>query len=54
MIYTVEVLCDDGHTVVFDILAASEHHALDLANEEALEMQYRPTGQAGVLEACAA
>ena len=42
MIYTVEVLLDDGGTIVLDILAASSHDAEETAMQYALEYMLRP------------
>lgn len=44
MLYTVEVQLDDGATVIYDLLAASDAHALELAEQEALERYQRPCG----------
>jgi hypothetical protein len=42
MIYEVEVLLDDGKTIVFQILAASPQAAEKIALQDALEYQQRP------------
>mgnify|MGYP001819681529 CR=1 FL=1 len=42
MIYTVEVLLDDGEVITFDILAASPEHAQELAGQQAIEYMLRP------------
>jgi hypothetical protein len=42
MIYTVEVLLDDGDTIVLDILAASRDAAAEIAMDMARERMLRP------------
>lgn len=49
MIYTIEMLCDDGETVVFDLMAASRQDAEDQALSYAQELQLKPTSEAEFL-----